>query len=239
MKQTKVSAVRLVMANLAAVQAPSTQRKAGGMKQTKVSAVRLDNGQSGRGPSPFDPSKGWWDEADQSVGSPFGNGQSGRGPSPFDPSQGWWDEADQSVGRRLSSSWLYTLATAKLNSGPTGSCVTTTLGNMDRLGIPSFSGGTTADPNNSRGAMVQMIKAGRWTSKNLPGSRWTTIRSAYGTEALTSSGLTHTKGWLTIVRYRVGQSYSKQGMGGLFPVRRQEMIWALFEIVAVTLLITN
>ena len=113
--------------------------------------------------------------------SPFGNGQSGRGPSPFDPSQGWWDEADQSVGRRLSSSWLYTLATAKLNSGPTGSCVTTTLGNMDRLGIPSFSGGTTADPNNSRGAMVQMIKAGRWTSKNLPGSRWTTIRSAYGT----------------------------------------------------------
>ena len=52
---------------------------------------------------------------------------------------------------------------------------------MDRLGIPSFSGGTTADPNNSRGAMVQMIKAGRWTSKNLPGSRWTTIRSPYGT----------------------------------------------------------
>jgi len=151
------------------------------------------NGHSGRGPSKFDPTQGWYDEADQSVGrwydeadqsvgSPWGNGQSGRGPSKFDPTQGWYDEADESVGRRrLSSSWLYTLATAKLNSGPTGSCVATTLGNMDRLGIPSFSGGTTADPNNSRGAMVQMIKAGRWKSLNLPGSRWTTIRSAYGT----------------------------------------------------------
>merc|ERR1711871_410686 len=151
------------------------------------------NGHSGRGPSKFDPTQGWYDEADQSVGrwydeadqsvgSPWGNGQSGRGPSKFDPTQGWYDEADESVGRRrLSSSWLYTLATARLNSGPTGSCVATTLGNMDRLGIPSFSGGTTADPNNSRGAMVQMIRAGRWKSKNLPGSRWTTIRSAYGT----------------------------------------------------------
>ena len=108
---------------------------------------------------------------DESVGSPWGNGHSGRGPSKFDPTQGWYDEADESVGRRrLSSSWLYTLATAKLNSGPTGSCVATTLGNMDRLGIPSFSGGTTADPNNSRGAMVQMIMAGRWKSLNLPGS---------------------------------------------------------------------
>ena len=85
-------------------------------------------------------------------------------------------------GRRLiSHPWLTTLATARLNSGPTGSCVATTLGNMDRLNIPSFSGGTTADPNNSRGAMVQMIGAGKWKSLNLPGSKWTTIRSAYGT----------------------------------------------------------
>eukprot|EP00943_MAST-04B_sp_MAST-4B-sp1_P000760 g760.t1 len=84
-------------------------------------------------------------------------------------------------GRRLiSHPWLTTLATARLNSGPTGSCVATTLGNMDRLNIPSFSGGTTADPNNSRGAMVQMIKNGNWKSLNLPGSKWTTIRSAYG-----------------------------------------------------------
>ena len=85
-------------------------------------------------------------------------------------------------GRRLiSHPWLTTLATARLNSGPSGSCVATTLGNMDRLNIPSFSGGTTADPNNSRGAMVQMIGAGKWKSLNLPGSKWTTIRSAYGT----------------------------------------------------------
>jgi len=132
------------------------------------------NGHSGRGPSKFDPTQGWYDEADQSVGRWYDEADQSVGR--------WYDEADESVGRRrLSSSWLYTLATAKLNSGPTGSCVATTLGNMDRLGIPSFSGGTTADPNNSRGAMVQMIKAGRWKSLNLPGSRWTTIRSAYGT----------------------------------------------------------
>ena len=39
MKQTKVSAARSVVANLAAVQANLTSRKAGGMKQTKVSAA--------------------------------------------------------------------------------------------------------------------------------------------------------------------------------------------------------
>lgn len=83
--------------------------------------------------------------------------------------------------RGVSHPWLTTLATSRLNTGPTGSCVATTLGNMDRLGIPSFQGGTTADPNNSRGAMVQMVKAGRWKSLNLPGSVYTTIRSAYGT----------------------------------------------------------
>ena len=83
--------------------------------------------------------------------------------------------------RGISHPWLTTLATSRLNSGPTGSCVATTLGNMDRLGIPSFQGGTTADPNNSRGAMVQMVKAGKWKSLNLPGSKLTTIRSAYGT----------------------------------------------------------
>ena len=87
-------------------------------------------------------------------------------------------------GRRLiSHPWLTTLATARLNSGPTGSCVATTLGNMDRLNIPSFSGGTTADPNNSRGAMVQMIRAGKWKSLNLPGSKWTT-RSAIFTNLI-------------------------------------------------------
>ena len=66
-EQTKVSAVRLVMANLAAVQAPSTYRKAGDEADQSVGSP-FGNGQSGRGPSPFDPSQGWWDEADQSVG---------------------------------------------------------------------------------------------------------------------------------------------------------------------------
>ena len=77
--------------------------------------------------------------------------------------------------------WLNTLGTARLDSGPDGSCVATTLGNLDRLGIPSFSGGTTADANNARGAMVQMVNAGKWTSLQLPGAQTRTIRSAYGT----------------------------------------------------------
>jgi hypothetical protein len=77
--------------------------------------------------------------------------------------------------------WLQKLATSQLNSGPTGSCVETTLGNMDRLGIPTFSGGTTNDPNNARGAMVQMVKAGKWTSFPLSGSSQKTITSPYGT----------------------------------------------------------
>jgi peptidoglycan hydrolase-like protein with peptidoglycan-binding domain len=77
--------------------------------------------------------------------------------------------------------WLKTLSTAALNSGPDGSCVATTLGNLDRLGIPSFQGGTTGDPNNSRGAMVQMIQGGKWRSLALPGSQQRTISSPYGT----------------------------------------------------------
>jgi len=38
-----------------------------------------------------------------------------------------------------SHSWLRKLATAKLGDGLVGSCVTTTLGNLDRLGIPRAS----------------------------------------------------------------------------------------------------
>jgi hypothetical protein len=77
--------------------------------------------------------------------------------------------------------WLRKLATAKLANGDDGSCVRTTLGNMDRLGIPSFAGGTMGDPNNSRGAMVQMIRNGQWTSMPLEGSQLRTIASPYGT----------------------------------------------------------
>jgi peptidoglycan hydrolase-like protein with peptidoglycan-binding domain len=77
--------------------------------------------------------------------------------------------------------WLQTLGNARLDDGPVSSCVATTLGNLDRLGIPSFEGGTTLDPNNCRGAMVQMIQNGHWTSLPLPGSTERTIRSTYGT----------------------------------------------------------
>jgi hypothetical protein len=78
-----------------------------------------------------------------------------------------------------SHPWLQTLATSPLNNG--SQCVPTVLGNMDRLGVPSFKGGTLRDPNNSRGAMVQMITNGKWTSLPLPGSELRTIKSPYGT----------------------------------------------------------
>lgn len=76
--------------------------------------------------------------------------------------------------------WLKKLANNHLDSGPDGSCVQTTLGNTDRMGIPTFQGGTTADPNNARGAMVQMVNNGKWTSMPLPGAEQRTIKSAYG-----------------------------------------------------------
>lgn len=76
--------------------------------------------------------------------------------------------------------WLQKLATRSLANGPTGSCVATSLGNLDRMGIPSFQGGTAADPNNARGAMVQMLRNGQWTSMPLPGAQKRTIVSPYG-----------------------------------------------------------
>lgn len=76
--------------------------------------------------------------------------------------------------------WLQKLGSSTLNTGPTGSCVTTTLNNMERLGVPNFSGGTGDDPNNSRGAMVRLVKTGNWTSCALPGSTNKTISSSYG-----------------------------------------------------------
>lgn len=76
--------------------------------------------------------------------------------------------------------WLQKLGSAPLNTGPTGSCVTTTLNNMERLGVPNFSGGTGDDPNHSRGAMVRLVKTGNWTSCALPGSTNKTISSSYG-----------------------------------------------------------
>jgi hypothetical protein len=75
---------------------------------------------------------------------------------------------------------LQKLARAKLATGPTGSCVRTTLGNMDRLGVPSFQGGTSADPNNSRGALVQLIRGGHWISLPMADAKPRTLQSPYG-----------------------------------------------------------
>lgn len=89
--------------------------------------------------------------------------------------------AKPAAGVNPEHPWLKKLATSSLANGPDGSCVETSLGNMDRLGIPSFNGGTLADPNNSRGAMVQMMRNGRWSSMPLEGSKLRTISSPYGT----------------------------------------------------------
>ncbi len=76
---------------------------------------------------------------------------------------------------------LRQLNSARMRGGRDHSCVETVLTNLDRLGVKTFQGGTTADPNNPRGAMVQMIRAGSWTSVPLPGSTERTIKSpAYG-----------------------------------------------------------
>lgn len=80
-----------------------------------------------------------------------------------------------------SNPWLRKLATSRLSTGADGTCVKTTLGNLDRLGVPSFEGGTEGDPNNSRGAMVQMLRNGHWTSLPLEGAVSRTIKSPYGT----------------------------------------------------------
>lgn len=77
--------------------------------------------------------------------------------------------------------WLKKLATSTLNSGRTGTCVRTVLNNMDRLGVPSFAGGTAGDPNNPRGSMALMFKTGKWTSLPLPGAVQKSIKSTYGT----------------------------------------------------------
>ncbi|HEX8703749.1 MAG TPA: peptidoglycan-binding domain-containing protein [Myxococcaceae bacterium] len=76
---------------------------------------------------------------------------------------------------------LQKLANSRLDNGPTGYCVATTLNNMERLGVPNFPGGTADDPNNPRGAMVRLLKTGNWESLPLPGAQQRTIRSPYGT----------------------------------------------------------
>ena len=80
----------------------------------------------------------------------------------------------------LNNPILQKLATSHLNDGITGTCVATTLENMDRLGISNFVGGTTGDLNNPRGAMVQLLQTGNWVSIPFADSKPQTIRSPYG-----------------------------------------------------------
>jgi len=75
---------------------------------------------------------------------------------------------------------LQTLGTQPLETGKTGYCVTTVLANMRRLGVSSIPSSTGGDPNNSRGALVQMLMTGKWVSLPLQGSRVEEINSPYG-----------------------------------------------------------
>ncbi|MCP3103132.1 transglycosylase SLT domain-containing protein [Myxococcus sp. K15C18031901] len=74
---------------------------------------------------------------------------------------------------------LKKLATSRLDNGPTGYCVQTTLNNMRRLGIPNTPSATGNDPNNPRGGMAQMLRNG-WESIPFPGSKQKAIKSPYG-----------------------------------------------------------
>jgi peptidoglycan hydrolase-like protein with peptidoglycan-binding domain len=75
---------------------------------------------------------------------------------------------------------LKKLANSRLNNGPTGYCVLTTLNNMRRLGVPHTPAATGMDPNNPRGGLAQMLRNGGWESVPFPGSHKEAIRSPYG-----------------------------------------------------------
>lgn len=75
---------------------------------------------------------------------------------------------------------LSKLNTLKITSYGKSTCVESVFMSLDKKGVKTFSGGTTGDPNNPRGAMVQMQKAGHWRSAPLPGSKPKTINSPYG-----------------------------------------------------------
>jgi putative chitinase len=75
---------------------------------------------------------------------------------------------------------LRALATGRLVGARTGLCVTATLDNMQRNGVPQPAATGADEGNNPRGGMVQMIRNNGWTS--LPGvGAPQTINSAYGT----------------------------------------------------------
>lgn len=75
---------------------------------------------------------------------------------------------------------LRALATGRLVGAREGLCVTATLDNMQRNGVPQPAATGRDAGNNPRGAMVQMINNHGW--KSLPGAgEPQTIKSPYGT----------------------------------------------------------
>ncbi len=103
-------------------------------------------------------------------------------PAPATPSVGNSAGAvAQGVSVNANDPVLKTLATGTLKTGQDHSCVRTTLNNMARLGIKDIPAATGGDKNNSRGALVQMLRNGHWDSLPLEGSWSRTIKSPYGT----------------------------------------------------------
>ncbi|MDX2085042.1 MAG: hypothetical protein SFZ03_06615 [Candidatus Melainabacteria bacterium] len=70
---------------------------------------------------------------------------------------------------------LLEIATARLQSGTRYMCVSNVAMNLETLGVPHWAP-TGADPNNTRGALVQALNGGFWTS--LPVGQETTINSS-------------------------------------------------------------
>ena len=75
---------------------------------------------------------------------------------------------------------LQKLANGPLENGPTGYCVSTTLDNMKRNGVPQPEATGQDVGNNPRGGMVQLVRDFGWKSLPLPGAQQQTINSPYG-----------------------------------------------------------
>lgn len=68
-------------------------------------------------------------------------------------------------------------ATPLVEGDKAHTCVTTVRKNLRSAGMKGLPDGTSADGNNPRGMMVQMLKSGRWASQPIPGSTLQTIHS--------------------------------------------------------------
>jgi len=68
----------------------------------------------------------------------------------------------------------------RLTRGAPHTCVTTTRDNLRRAGLSGIPSSTSADGNNPRGMMVQMLQSNQWRSMPIPGATSQTITSPYG-----------------------------------------------------------